>query len=337
MFSKNELTTEIQGMQLSNPKKLEVPVVFFIFRRPETTKKVFEAIREARPDELFVIADGPSFANDAEKELTNRTREVVSQVDWPCKVHRIYAQENMGLRERIFTGLDEVFSKVPSAIILEDDCLPTPYFFDFCTLLLSTYSDEKRVGVVSGFNFGPYESEKEDFFFSLSPSIWGWATWARTWKAFRLSPQVEKWSQEEIEDLRPSFASRFQRSEFLWFMRIAHTLNTWDISFFVWLRQSRILSAIPRQNLVTNIGFGDGATHTKFESFDLQVDTGLMSEPVKFPSSISENKKIERNLWRRRRFRWVTFPLLHPIKFSTLVLGYLRRQLTFPITVQHKD
>jgi GT2 family glycosyltransferase len=38
---------------------MKTPVVFIIFNRPDTTAKVFEAIRQAKPPKLLVIADGP--------------------------------------------------------------------------------------------------------------------------------------------------------------------------------------------------------------------------------------------------------------------------------------
>ena len=37
---------------------MKTPVAFIIFKRPYTTEKVFEAIRQAKPPKLFVIADG---------------------------------------------------------------------------------------------------------------------------------------------------------------------------------------------------------------------------------------------------------------------------------------
>lgn len=36
---------------------MNTPVAFIIFKRPDTTQKVFEAIRTAKPKKLFVIAD----------------------------------------------------------------------------------------------------------------------------------------------------------------------------------------------------------------------------------------------------------------------------------------
>lgn len=39
--------------------QLTTPVAFLIFNRPDTTARVFEAIRQAKPPKLLVVADGP--------------------------------------------------------------------------------------------------------------------------------------------------------------------------------------------------------------------------------------------------------------------------------------
>jgi hypothetical protein len=75
-------------------------------------------IRKARPSRLFLISDGPRLGNEYERDLCSESKNVVENIDWPCDVTRIYSEFNLGLRERILTGLDEVFKEVDSAIIL---------------------------------------------------------------------------------------------------------------------------------------------------------------------------------------------------------------------------
>jgi hypothetical protein len=224
----------------------------------------------------------------------------------------------------VFTGLDEVFSMENRAIILEDDCLPSQGLFSFTAELLEKYKTDERVALVSGFNFAPVKKPETDYFFSHSTYIWGWATWSRTWKAFRSSPQVEKWSIDEVKAIESTFASRIQKGEFLSLMSIADTLNTWDISFAVWIRQTRLLSIIPHVNLIENIGFGIEATHTKFEAFDVQTKRSNLSGPLVHPKQIHYEPAIEKGMWIVKSMRWLTFPAKHPIQFVRRFLDYLR-------------
>ena len=109
------------------------PVVLLGYARPAFTASVFEQIRRAQPAQLLLVMDGPRSNKPGDAENVKRTRELAEQVDWDCEVTRIYSDVNLGLKKRVSSGLTEVFSKVPEAIILEDDCLPDPTFFPYAT------------------------------------------------------------------------------------------------------------------------------------------------------------------------------------------------------------
>jgi hypothetical protein len=109
-------------------------------------------------------------------------------------------------------------------------------------------------------------------------------------------------------------------------MAIADTLNTWDISLAVWVRQDRKLTVVPRLNLIENIGFGADATHTKFEAFDVQVPGSNFLEPLRHPLYIGASMKIERRMWRQKSLRWLGFPIKHPLRFLGLVIAYLKNR-----------
>ena len=100
---------------------MDVPVVLFIFRRPSTTRRVVEAVQEACPPQLFVVADGPRSGDPKEKKRCEEARSVVEDTQWRGEMRRNYADENLGLRQRVVTGLNWVFDHVDRAIILEDD------------------------------------------------------------------------------------------------------------------------------------------------------------------------------------------------------------------------
>ena len=130
---------------------LKTPVAFIIFKRPDTTKKVFETIRQIKPSKLFVIADGPR-EEKRETEKCAATRAIIDSIDWDCEVLKNYSDLNLGCKKRVATGLDWVFSIVEEAIILEDDCVPHPTFYRFCEKLLEKYRDDKRIMTICGTN-----------------------------------------------------------------------------------------------------------------------------------------------------------------------------------------
>jgi hypothetical protein len=131
----------------------DVPVAFFIFNRPVPTQRVFDQIRNLKPAILLITADGPRHAADA--PLVDATRKIVEQIDWPCDVRRNYSDKNLGVKRRMYTGINWVFEHFEQAILLEDDCLPDPTFFPYCTQLLEKYRDDDRTMMISGTHMLP--------------------------------------------------------------------------------------------------------------------------------------------------------------------------------------
>lgn len=64
----------------------DTPILFLIFNRPETTRRVFDRIREIQPKKLYVAADGPRAHKAGETERCEQTRAIIQQIDWPYKV-----------------------------------------------------------------------------------------------------------------------------------------------------------------------------------------------------------------------------------------------------------
>ena len=242
---------------------MNTPVAFFIFRRPECTRLVFDAIRAARPQKLIVVADG--WRNEAEREVCLATRKITEQIDWDCSVERHYSDVNLGCGRRMSSGLSAVFDRHDRAIILEDDCLPTPGFFGFCAELLERYSTNKRVSAISGMSVYPFQNaEGRTYAFSRYSWIWGWATWRRSWQSYDY--EIKAWQSlrntDWLRDLLKDSSSR-KHWENIFDRMLAGEIDTWDYQWvFSCFRQDG-LSLVPSVNMVSNIGFGPAATHTK--------------------------------------------------------------------------
>jgi hypothetical protein len=261
--------------------RLSTPVAFLVFNRPETTARVFEAIRQARPPKLLVVADGPRPDRPGEAERCASVRRIVDGVDWPCEVWKDFSDVNLGCRKRVSGGLDRVFRTVEEAIVLEDDCLPHPTFFRFCEELLGRYRDDRRVALISGDNFQPRPRRTEySYYFSRIPHIWGWASWRRTWALYDAGmaawPEIRDggWLADIFGDKGTAkyWASVFERT-------YRGEIDTWDHQLTFSLCAHRGLVVLPNANLVSNIGFGEGASHTRAGS----SVANLPSEPMGFP------------------------------------------------------
>lgn len=286
---------------------LSTPVAFFIFKREKQTRKVFQTIAQARPLKLYIVADGPR--NPAEDQDCESTRKIVEQIDWDCLVYKNYADENLGIRSRIITGLDWVFRQEEKAIILEDDCLPHWSFFRYCQELLTFYQDHPKVMHISGDNF-LYEPKvhRRSYYFSKYAHVWGWATWRRAWNRFHT------WNFTDPPFTTSIFQSDSEKAFWLGiFQQIkSNELNyTWDYQWAVVCMAYRSLCVMPNVNLISNIGFGEEATNTKDISNLANIPTQEMSFPLTHP-------KMQWNRWADERTARLFFQASPPSILSRL-------------------
>ena len=241
--------------------QLTTPVACFIFNRPKLTEMVFAAIAAAKPRKLMVVADGPRYPE--ETEACRETRAVVERIDWECDLRIDAADTNMGCKQRISSGLDWVFSEVDEAIILEDDCLPAPSFFYFCETLLVRYRRDERVMMISGDNFQHGQQRTaHSYYFSKYTSIWGWATWRRAWKHYDVN--MTSWPEfKQSGLLRGVCEDPDERAYWTRLFDLTHAgaIDTWDYQWCYACWSQGSLAILPNCNLVSNIGFGERATH----------------------------------------------------------------------------
>lgn len=277
-----------------NEMKLTTPVAFLIFNRPECTERVFAEIARAKPRKLLVVADGPRPEKAGEAGKCEQTRKIISSVDWDCEVLTNYSDVNLGCKRRVSSGLDWVFETVEEAIVLEDDCLPSPSFFPFCEELLARYSDDSRVMQICGSNYLDAGTD-ESYFFSKYGPIWGWASWSRAWKFYdvdmKLWPNIKKnrlhydfcFNENEVAAREEIFDSVFS----------GH-IDTWDYQWVFAKLINSGLSIVPQKNLITNIGFGEEATHTTSKNDKRSLlKRNELDFPLNHPATLIKNYELD--------------------------------------------
>ncbi len=300
-----------------------IPVVLIVYNRPDFTKKALQAIALSKPAQVLVISDGPKADRLGDEDLVMEVRELCDQSNWPFPISVNAAESNMGLRRRIISGLDWVFTLCDAAIILEDDCAPHPGFFTFVDTVLRHHASSDQLGIVSGNNFcGPVWKSDYSYGFSATPRIWGWGTWAHVWRAFSGQESIQfSWTPEERSETVRLVPGKVRRRAIASMMAAGDTLDAWSLAFSVYLLQKGLLSVYPRKNLVENIGFGNRSTHTKFESFIAQIPAEELTLPVSHPPRIKLDEWIEHAESREHTRQLLTYPLLHPFD----VMGRLWR------------
>ena len=67
------------------------PVLFMVFNRLDTTKKVFKKISLIKPPKLYISCDGPRESIFEEAKRVNSLREyLLSNVSWDCEIKTLF-------------------------------------------------------------------------------------------------------------------------------------------------------------------------------------------------------------------------------------------------------
>lgn len=275
----------------------DTPVLFLVFNRPDTTRRVFAAIREVRPKRLFIAADGPRAEVAGEEALcTSLRRELLAAIDWDCQVETLFREKNLGCRPAVNEALNWFFTHVREGIILEDDCLPAADFFPFCSSMLEKYRDSQQVAMVGGTSLLEDRGQtKDSYFFSKHFAIWGWATWQDRWQSLRRDSLVDWLDNKRRGWLKGIFTNRhvvaFYTSVFD--KDREGRLDTWDVFWNYSLLLHDKLTITPVVNLVSNIGTSGLHAAVADRRF-MNMPTGSF-DPVTAaaPLTIAWNKELD--------------------------------------------
>ncbi|MEF3279762.1 MAG: nucleotide-diphospho-sugar transferase [Elusimicrobiota bacterium] len=245
---------------------ISIPVLFLVFNRITTTKKVFWQIKKVKPPRLYIAADGPrENILDEVKEVREVREFVLNNIDWKCEVKTLFREKNLGCGKAVSSAITWFFENEEEGIILEDDTFPSLSFFRFCEDLLKRYRNDMRVGQISGCNFqkGNWRGEG-DYYFSIYNHIWGWATWRNRWEKYDF--ELKNINDDNfLEKLHKGTELRYWRKIF-WRMKRME-IDTWDYQWTFTFWFNKWLCVLPNVNMVSNIGFNFGGTHTQLEKW----------------------------------------------------------------------
>lgn len=267
--------------------KFETPILFLVYNRPTQTNLTFKSIRSIKPSKLYISADGPRANSSQDRDLSQQVKKIVSNIDWECDVKYKYESYNMGCGAGVKSGIDWLFENEKLGIILEDDVLAEETFFTFCEELLLKYRDDERISMIAGTNHIQYEPSNFSYFFSKNKACWGWATWKRAWKNmdYEMNWRDGFQSSDVIQNMSVN-----NRSLRHWRRTIslidAGKVNAWDWQWYFSVASQNQLTIFPSVNLVSNIGFGESATHTKGKAKTAFLISRNLNFPLKHPEFV---------------------------------------------------
>ncbi len=278
---------------------MKTPILYLVFNRLDLVEKSFAKIKDAKPQVLFVAADGPRADEIEDERKCYEVRNYVKEnIDWQCEVHYFFRERNLGCGLAVSEAISWFFEHVEEGIILEDDCLPDSSFFPFCEELLNRYRGNKDVYHISGSNWQKGNKRGDaDYYFSHIPGIWGWATWSDRWADYKFDIFKNKENWQKLNKRLPKITnSKEERNFHLNCFEECrdNKLDTWDYQwrFLIFLKKG--LCVFPNKNLISNIGHREDGTHTLDRAhWRANLKPEKMSFPLTHPNKLRVNRKAD--------------------------------------------
>lgn len=266
------------------------PIVIIGYKRTDNLKLLLKLVKSINPDILYLILDGPK--NAADKEKTNAVMKLVNSAKWAKKVHINASKINLGLKNRVVSGLNWVFSKVDRAIILEDDLMPDISFFNYCEILLKKYHNNPKIISIAGYSKVGHilpNYSNDSYYFSKYVESWGWATWKRAWSIYDddmvnwQSSRNGTWFNAIFQN--KILANHWKRA---FDMTLSGKVDSWAYRWTYTALKNNVYTIVPYQNLISYHGYEKEATHTKHTSKEPPLNT--VHFPLKHANSVRINK-----------------------------------------------
>lgn len=235
------------------------PVAIFLWRRRVNLDVILGEIKKYDPPHLYIFVDGARNAED--KQEIDLVVQICNNKLLGTNIGITYdmAPVHFGLHKRYRTGINTLFNKAESAIILEDDTIPSPDFFEFCSYNLTECYHRKDIVAINGFlktddDFLKELNVKEAFTHHIF-NPWGWASWSH--KILPLyNPDIKKvswWQSLWVFTLWWNFDLFYLRRRLLRDVE-SGKLITWDVQlqWSIFLKHKKVLTS--PINLISNVG-----------------------------------------------------------------------------------
>ncbi len=163
------------------------PIAVFAYNRPEHLKATLANLAQCPEwfgSHIVVYSDGPrEWRDDA---AVKEVRAIAKAIEHP-DAQIVERDSNWGLANSVIDGVSELCERFGRVIVVEDDLLVSANFLGYLNRALDIYAQRPDVYQVSAHMFDvPEFGERLLTLLLPMTTTWGWATWRRAWRDFRV-------------------------------------------------------------------------------------------------------------------------------------------------------
>ena len=273
---------------------VNTPVLFETFARPEYARKAFDAIKKVQPKVLYFYSNKAREDRPDEIKRNEEVRSFIKEIDWDCDLHTFFRDKYVDVFTSLWGSLDWFFDNVKEGIVIEEDVVTCPSFYEYMSLLIEKYRENRKVWMVSGNNALPESSPKNmSYFPTRFADIYGWATWADRWHS--LDRDMNRWpSFQKSKDYHDYYDDFFQRKlQKVYYNQVYNNIenyHSWDIVMNYTMALKKAYCLMPFTNLSADIGVA-GANHKEVAETERPLSK-ILIDSERFPFEIGEPQEI---------------------------------------------
>lgn len=279
------------------------PIVVFVYKRLEQTKKTFESLmcnELAKESEVYIFSDGAK--RETDKDAVNAVRSYIHNSQIKEAFKNVYIKEqkmNCGLAKSIISGVSQVITEKKRVIVVEDDIQTSPFFLKYMNDCLDFYQSNHKIWSISGYS--PQLRSLKDYdknvYLNYRASTWGWGTWLDRW-------ETVDWDVKDYNKFKYNLKWRLRLCRggndmpSMLKAQMKGKIDSWGIRWCYSQSRKDMLAIAPRISLVRNIGFDGDGTHSKVADDERFKSNGLEREKKDWLIvNININKKICRDFY----------------------------------------
>ena len=286
-----------------------LPILVLSYVRVDTLKQTIESILAQPHGDIYVSNDG---APEKYSEAHTTVRLYLDKLLADGLVKDVkFSSENKGTLVGISEGIDWFFSKFEVGIIIEDDLILHPNLLETVELTSSLLKNPKILSIGLHNSVPIKKMRSTEKFYRLSNFVisWGWVTTSLNWHN-----RVKSFSEINYVKLFLIMVRRIGLSSAMYHLffyligkrqevidkRHCNWDDLWQVNCF--LKNQKVITY--NYNMVENIGFGFGATHTLKKEFEYPkssfTSTALVDSNQLLETLIPD-KKADRYFARNRK------------------------------------
>lgn len=239
------------------------------FDRPDSLKRLLGSLKRSfTPTETTLVIS-------IDHGDRSSTEAVARAFEWDRGPTRVIShRDHLGLKQHILKCGDLTL-EYGSIILLEDDLVVSPFFYDYAVQALSRYSEADEIAGISLYNhrynesanfpFEPLQDGYDNYFLQIASS-WGQIWNRRQWSGFR--SWLKEAGNPNWDDHIPTAVKNWPNT-------------SWKKDFIAYLVARGMSFVYPRVSLTTN--FGDAGTHHD-NTNRFQVPLAMGERPYRFSS-----------------------------------------------------